>query len=99
MLIVIYDPTSYPILLFLANDILAFVAPLCIRRREIDVRTAYRLRTAEQLATRPKCGQFSRSHTVPRLRRVLSLRFQAGAIAVFIHWRVAAERRAVGIKP
>ena len=29
-----------------------------------------------------------------RLRRVLSLRFQAGAIAVFIRWRVAAERRA-----
>ena len=28
------------------------------------------------------------------LRRVLSLRFQAGAIAVFIRWRVAAERRA-----
>ena len=29
-----------------------------------------------------------------RLRRVLSLRFQAGAITVFIRWRVAAERRA-----
>ena len=28
------------------------------------------------------------------LRRVLSLRFQAGVIAVFIRWRVAAERRA-----
>ena len=28
------------------------------------------------------------------LRRVLSLRFQAGAITVFIRWRVAAERRA-----
>ena len=32
------------------------------------------------------------------LRRVLSLRFQAGAIAVFIRWRVAAERRA-GLYP
>ena len=30
-----------------------------------------------------------------RRRRVFSLRFQAGAVVLFIHWRVAAERRGV----
>jgi hypothetical protein len=66
MLIVIYDPTNCPILPVLAGGYqrhLAFVAPLGI----VVAKSTRGPRTAERRATRPKCGQFSRGHTVPPL--------------------------------
>ena len=45
-------------------------------------------------AASPPAGGNTAVEAVRGLRRVLSLRFQAGAITVFIRWRGAAERRA-----
>jgi hypothetical protein len=69
MLIVIYDPTNCPILPVLADGYqrhLAFVAPLGI----VVAKSTRGPRTAERRATRPKCGQFSRGHTVPALTKL-----------------------------
>ena len=45
---------------------------------------------AGRASARPACSGVVRGR-----RRVFSLRFQAGESVLFIHWRVAAERRGV----
>ena len=59
MLIVIYDPTSYPILLFLANDILAFVAPsaFVVARSTREPRIVYEQRSSWRHA--PSAGSLA----------------------------------------